>query len=387
MTSQENTSIASPAIPAPRSRRQDTDNGLPLGDALMETRSSQSPATPVAPPDTSPIRRLISRVRRLLRSSWVATGAGVTLGLLFGTMVAAALFDLVLPLWPSFRFVALLAVVIPAAIAFHTGVVRPLFRRLNGPRIARTIEPHLPGIHNRLVSVVDLDQKGAAQSVSPTFHRRLVAETLERIRTFRPSQVVNFQNLKRAGLAAFLGVGTFLAAYTVFHDRMPTALARIFSPFADIPPVSDVSYNVVPGDAKVLRGEDILLAAEVTRGQPDRLRVEITSPESGKTLWYDLVSEGPDWIFTLSGMEQAFDYRIHGGGTWSRLHRITMIDRPQIVELRAALHYPKYMGFPEPRVNPSNVGDVTGPEESTVEVIVATAGDVAQGEIQLLQPR
>lgn len=353
----------------------------------MQPRPPESPAASTAAPDTSAIRRLISQVRRLLRSSWVATGAGVTLGLLFGILVAAALFDLVLPLPQSLRFVALLTVVLPTAIAFHTGVVRPLFRRLNGPRVARTIEPHLPGIHNRLVSVVDLDEKGAARSVSPTFHQRLVSETLERIRTFRPSQVINFRNLQRAGLAAFLGMGTFLTAYTVFNDRLPTALARIFQPFADIPPVTDVFYDVVPGDIKVLRGEDVQLAAVVSKGQPERMQAEITLRESGKTLWYELNPEGTNWNFTLSGMEQSFDYRIHGGGTWSRLHHVTMIDRPQIIELRAAVHFPGYMGFPEPRVNPPNVADVTGPQQSTVEIMVATAGDVTVGEIQLYQPR
>ena len=59
------------------------------------------------------IERLIHRTGRLLRSTWVATGAALAVGLFFTTLVAIALFDLMLPLWPAFRFAALLLVAVP----------------------------------------------------------------------------------------------------------------------------------------------------------------------------------------------------------------------------------------------------------------------------------
>ena len=42
-----------------------------------------------------------------------------------------------------------------------TGVVWPLFRRLTPVMVARRIEKHIPGIHNRLVSSLDLSASGA----------------------------------------------------------------------------------------------------------------------------------------------------------------------------------------------------------------------------------
>jgi hypothetical protein len=45
------------------------------------------------------------------------------------------------------------------------------------------------------------------------------------------------------------------------------------------------------------------------------------------------------------------------------------------------------MGIPEPRVGPPQVADVTGPEQSRVEVVVQAEDDVKEGEIQLLKPR
>ncbi|HVC94189.1 MAG TPA: hypothetical protein VND64_10890, partial [Pirellulales bacterium] len=82
-----------------------------------------------ATPETTPIFRLIGEVRKLLRSSWVATGMGLSIALYLGTLLVLSLLDLLVPLWPTLRLVALVLVVVPSAWAFFTGVLRPLFRR------------------------------------------------------------------------------------------------------------------------------------------------------------------------------------------------------------------------------------------------------------------
>jgi hypothetical protein len=368
-----------PKVVAPVAKTQAPAVASPAAAVAI---SASTVAVAPAAPDMTPLYDLICRVRRLLRSSWIATGLGITLGLLFGILVSAAVVDLVVPLWPAFRFVALVLVVVPALSSFVAGVVRPLLRRLGARRVARTIEQHIPKMHNRLVSCVDLKDAHSPEKVSPAFYRRLVNEALDRIRGFQPSSIIDFVSLRRAGIAAFSGVAAFLIAFGTFSDRLPTALARIFHPFEDIPPATGVLYTVIPGNAKVLRGEDVLLAAEVTKGSPDRLQVEIRSPRLPQPLWHDLKKEGDRWTFSLSGFEHSFTYRVHGGGTWSKLHEITMLDRPRIVELHTLLHYPEYMGITEPRMGPPQTADTSGPVGSKVEVVVATAGNVARGEIQ-----
>lgn len=114
----------------------------------------------------------------------------------------------------------------------------------------------LPGIHNRLVSVVDLDAE-KQKKFSMAFVRRLISEAIERVKNFQPSAVVDKPALKRATLFALIGVLAFATALGIFSDRLPTALARIFSPFADIPPATGVLLDVQPGTTKVLRGEPV----------------------------------------------------------------------------------------------------------------------------------
>jgi len=341
-----------------------------------------------APPDIAPIRSLIRRTVLLLRSSWVATGMGLTLGLGLGTLAGAALLDLAMPQESGLRLTALVLVVVPAAWAFVMGVLRPLARRLRPTQVARRIEAHIPGIHNRLVSCIDLDSAPKKAKTSPDFYRKLVQEALEKIRGFNPRKVVDARSLGRAVVFAGASLLAFALAFGLLPDRMPTALARIFSPFADIPPASGVVYTVEPGDAKILRGEDVDFLANVEKGEPDRLQLEIHPEGGGATLRYDLTKVHPGrWRFVLTGFEKSFEYRVRGGGTWTTRKRITMVERPKILGLSTVLHLPEYMGLPEPRVGPPQVADVTGPEASTVEVVVEVGGHVAEGEVQVLGSR
>jgi hypothetical protein len=342
-------------------------------------------------PDARPLFRLVRRTRVLLRSTRVATGSALTAGLFLGALAAAIGLDLLIPLPTWLRLTALLAVVGPPLWVLGVRVARPLFRRMPEIAVARRIEGQLPGIHNRLVSCIDLAARDSA-TVSPTFHRRLITEALDRIRGFRPRQVLDLRSLRRAGVLAVAAAAALAILYVLFPDRAPTAAARVFRPFADIPPASGVEYTVAPGDADSLREDSIVFAAQVTKGQPDGLRLELAGT-GGAPLWFDLTPDRNDpsrWKASLDtaslgeSFRDGFHYRVHGGGTWSRRHEIRLVERPVLVEVRTAVRYPEYMGIPEPRPTPPQATRVTGPEGGEVEVTVCAEGQVAAGEVQLL---
>ncbi|HUY93460.1 MAG TPA: hypothetical protein VMV10_32335 [Pirellulales bacterium] len=336
--------------------------------------------------DTRPIFRLIGRVRHWLRGSWMATGLALSLTLYLGALLALACLDLLSPLWPTMRFFALLLVVLPSGWAFFAGVLRPLVRRMSDGHVARRIELQLPGVHNRLVSCVDIAADKRRKGYSPAFYRKLVGEALERICNFRPASVVDRRNLSRAGAACGVAVAAFIICWALLADRLPTAMARIFHPFADIPPATGVLFEVKPGSTQVLRGDDIDFDVLVTKGEPQEFRLELLPADGGAAIWHDLAraKADPSWRLTLHGLEDSFAYRVYGGGTWSKKYEIELVDRPRIVDAKAVLHYPEYLQLGAEGVVPQPTLDVTGPETSEVEVQVASAGDVVEAEIQLL---
>ncbi|MDA1054283.1 MAG: hypothetical protein O3C40_27880 [Planctomycetota bacterium] len=365
----------------------------------MASDSAQQ-GTPDVSTLSSAIETLIFKTRRLLRSTWVATGTAVAVGLFFATLAVVALFDLALPLWPAFRFAALLLVAVPTIGVIFIGIVRPLVRRLTEAMVARRIEQELPGIHNRLVSCIDLSRNGQRPH-SQGFHHRLIHEAYDRVSGFRPRRVLDLLSLRRASIFAAVGVVTLVLAFVVFSDRLPIAVSRIFFPFADIPPASGVLYDVLvddrtePGDHETLRGEDVDFTVLLRKGEVDppgsrdalRLDIQTVDHEGRqKNLTYNFAElDDNKTYFKLTGLQHSFSYRVRGGGTWSKKHRVTMLDRPRIVNLQTAVYYPKYMRIPEPRLGRPQSADVSGPVESTVEVTVQVEGDASEGEIELLQ--
>src|SRR5438445_207211 len=107
--------------------------------------------------DLLPIRRLVRRTRWTLRAAWGLTGLGVTAGLFFGLLTLVVAIDLTAPMGTAMRCLSLSLVVVPAAVAFLACVVAPALRRLRAAEVARRIESHIPGMHNRLVSCMDLE--------------------------------------------------------------------------------------------------------------------------------------------------------------------------------------------------------------------------------------
>ncbi|HEV3006776.1 MAG TPA: hypothetical protein VGX78_20065, partial [Pirellulales bacterium] len=209
-------------------------------------------------------------------------------------------------------------------------------------------------------------------------------------RSFRAAVVVDRASLRRAAAAAGVAIVAFVVCLAVLFDRLPTAMARIFAPFADIPPATGVTFLVHPGDAdnKILRGDDIDFKVEVTKGDPRDMRIEIMPDDGGEAIWHDLQQRPQDkglWTRKLRSFEHSFAFRVHGGGTWSRKLHVTMVDRPRILDLHALVHYPEYMQMGSASVSPQPTADATGPEQSQVEVQVQVEGDVAVGEIQWLE--
>jgi hypothetical protein len=376
---------------------------------ISEERAMPAETTIVLP-DSRPIYRLIRRTRHLLRSSWVATGLGLSIGLGLGTLVVLTLIDLTVPLRPFtwtvaghvlpvaslLRLMALLLVVVPAAWAFVVGVVRPLFRRLAAVQVARRIESHIPGIHNRLVSCIDLESKRAPANVSPIFYRRLLTEALDRIRAFRPSMVLDYLSLRRAALFALAASLSFVLLWGLFSDRATRAMARIFHPFADLPPLASVVYTVEPGNADVLREEPIAFRVRTTsEADPEELRLELYNDAGLPAHKYELERDKQDpklWKYTVDGSslgdgyENGFRYRVYGGGTWSVQHVIRLVERPVLLSVASAVYYPAYMDIAEAHPTPPQAVEVTGPEGGEVEVRVEARGQIADGAIQMLKP-
>ena len=353
---------------------------------------------------SQPLYRLIRRTRFLLRITRILTGLALTFGLFLGALAFVGAVDLLLPMLqlpfafaftmdPGLRLASLVLVVLPPAAALLIGVVFPLLRRFPAGYVARRIEAHIPGIHNRLLSCIDLEAGGRA-SASPVFYRRLLTESLDRIQGFNPRRVLDFDKPHRAGMTAIAGSLAFAVVYCLFRQNLPTAMARVFHPFEDIPPVGGVVYTVEPEGGAFLREDRIDFAVRLTCGETDSLSL-VLGADNGATRDVPLeqVHADPslfqlqlDTVSIGQAYQNGFHYRVHGGGTWSPRYDVQPVERPLITNVETSVYYPTYMAISGGHPTPREAAEIIGPEGAEIEVVVQAEGEFAEGEIQLLTP-
>src|SRR6185312_2591463 len=100
---------------------------------------------------------------------------------------------------------------------------------------------------------------------------------------------------RRALLFALAASLSFLLLWCLFSDRAARAIARIFQPFADLPPISRVAYTVDPGDVDVLREEPIPFIVRTTsEADPEELRLELYNDAGQPPHKYELSRDKDD---------------------------------------------------------------------------------------------
>src|SRR5690606_232005 len=67
------------------------------------------------------------------------------------------------------------------------------------------------------------------------------------------------------------------------------------------------------------------------------------------------------------------------------IHRITMVRRPMIRELAAAVRLPDYMGVPDAQPVDASLNQISAPVGSTIELVAHVAGEAERGQIKLFK--
>ncbi|MCX5658138.1 MAG: hypothetical protein NTW19_00250, partial [Planctomycetota bacterium] len=332
------------------------------------------------------IEKIVVRTRSRVRLYRVVAGAGWALTAALGWLLLGAGVDLLAPLPMSGRCIVWAVFWTLVAGLAALAVFWPAVRPLPLSDIAFRIERALPGMHNRLVTVLDLKNRTEAhREDSAGFVDRLISQTFQRLSSFRVEQVASLRPVRNGLASAALVVGIGAAMLFVFHERMPTALARMLRPTAPIAPVSSVVFHAEPGDAEVLQGDPASIRVAFDRGHADDMMLRVRAGDGAWTTYPLQPDDDGRLAFTISAVDASITYQIVGGGTWTREHQLTMVRRPIIQTVDATVRLPAYMGLPEPRAVPNEATQISAPVGSTVELSADVSGDAVRGQISLLK--
>jgi hypothetical protein len=329
------------------------------------------------------IASVVARVRSRMVALALAAGLLLAVAAAIAWVVAGVLLDLAAPLSVPLRVAAVCtwwAVVATAGAAF---VLLPAVRRPLLDTVSLRIEKALGGIHNRLLTVVDLARGGhAGRKLEPDMVERLLAQTQAQLSGFRPSRVVRWQALARNAALAAAAAAMVAALWLTLGERLTITLDRFLHPTADIPPATWLQLRS-PGDIETLEGEPLEIEGRVVRSSVDEVDLLIFD-SAGQPHRHPMRRTTADtFVAALDGLEHAATYRLEGGGTWTKTHAITLLHRPEIMGLTRRIRLPDYMRIDTPLPVADDARRIEAPETSTVEFVADVSADAVDGSLQL----
>ncbi len=302
-------------------------------------------AQPISVP--SSLQSTVRAVRRrelgvaLVRA--VLWGAGALLAAMLLAMCLDGLLTLFSPAWRAGLTYAALAA---SALAALAGLVRVGLLRWRMAQVALEIDLAVPQLEERWSTVTEL----AASRDAPAFRGdpallQRVSQEADRLRGLvHPNRVVSTRPLRRAALC--LAVPALILAVSVAGShRARVLLQRFLHPSADI---TLTQIRSLTGSPAVARHEPLRLEAALS-GAPRETAILMLRTADGEEHAIDLPrqgSGGADFSYAFRAVSESFEYRFRAGDGQTPWHRVTVVPRPELGEVRLRVTAPDYSQIP-----------------------------------------
>ena len=342
---------------------------------------------------TEKLAGVVSRTRAGIVATVLAAGLLLATACGIGWVLGGVALDLASPLPVGGRVAVWCGWWLVVAAATAAFLVLPAWRRPLLDAVALRIERALGGIHNRLLTVVDLARRGGGSSTGtdvsddrfrPELVERLLDQTRDRLRGFRASRVLPWPAVVR-NLAILAGIVAAIAGmYLGFGERFLVTLQRLVDPTADIPPATWLVLEP-PGDLEVLEREPFAIDARVARGEVEDVSL-VLFDDLGRARRQPMRSdEAGSFVVTIDGLDRPTRYRLEGGNTWTKTHAIRLLRRPAIRSITRSVRLPDYMRIDRPLAVADDAATISAPEGSTVEFEATASAEAIEGSVRLFQ--
>jgi hypothetical protein len=314
----------------------------------------------------------------------------------FGVFMAMMLADAVArcsQAWLLGMFLAWL--LLTAALVFGVGR-----RILGGQRsmeaTARRVEVEFPELGSQAINLVQLveDRKNTNRLFCEAAVNQAAAElgqvSFDRAakRESRWRRLVHCMQTPR-DLAEAIVVLAVLIAVAMFCDaRIPgwaSAASRLLMPWKFTPSVGAVEIvSVAPGDAEVLLGESVEIAAKIksAQGRPHRA-VLLIRPAGGEESPLAMTADESreHYRATVPAVLKAFRYRLEIGDSQTAVYTIGVREKPVIERVEVKFQYPAYLGRKSETLH-QTTADLEAPQYTVAELRLRPSTPITEGALE-----
>jgi hypothetical protein len=233
-----------------------------------------------------------------------------------------------------------------AAAALIRGCLPPLLRSRSLTSIARQVDSAHPSLEERFLTLAGLDQSQDAPELrgSDAMLEKVAQQATAMSGGIPTASVVSRLGLVRAG--QYLGGVSvaLLLLFVVNFQQTKVLFERFWSPSSDI---SMTRIETKPGDIVVGKGDDVTLEFTATGRATDSVDLFIRDADRNEVIPLQRASATEaKFVYELSAVGDSFDYRARSGDGQTAWHRVTVMDRPKISQVKLRIVPPAYSHLP-----------------------------------------
>jgi hypothetical protein len=273
-------------------------------------------------------------------------------------------------------------------------------RLLGGQRsleaAARRVEAEFPELGNSLINLVQLSED--SKNDSAAFREAAIREAAAQIgklpldrapaRESRPRRLLHCMQTPRdlaeslVVLALLIGVA---ALCQMWIPAWGSTFSRLSSPWKFVPSVGAVKIvRVTPGNAEVLVGESVEIAAEIENptAKPHQAWLFIatdTEPETKTAMTAD--KKHLRYRAAVPAVLKPFRYRLEIGDSQTEQYSIGVREKPVVEKAEITFRYPAYLGRKEETVHQTTL-DLESPQYTVACLRLRPSTPVARGFLE-----
>lgn len=298
-------------------------------------------------------------------------GVLIFLSCLLGYLLTVSVgeYYLYLPVWTKITLVTLFLV--SGTLALFFWIIKPLSgmarlgKVISREQAAVIIGEHFPEINDKLLNILQLKYNNE-QAAS----RELVAASIEQkigsIAPFPFGKAVDFR-VNRKYLPFFIPIVLIcIIVLLVAPDMFRQASQRLLQPTRTFEKPAPFSFNIVSQPLEVVYNSDYTLRVSVSGSVlPQSVSIVIGEDK------IPMESKGDGTFqYTMRNVNSTTKFRLYGGGYYSGMYTLNVLNRPVIKAFKVQLSYPSYTGRKSEQIN--GIGDLTVPAGTTISWAIAT---------------
>jgi hypothetical protein len=273
------------------------------------------------------IARFVARQRLvLLMRAIVLTGCFI-----LGWSFLVALIDRLAPLPGRLRLVLGCAEIAAAIMILWRPAAGMIWRDIVWTTAAAAVEQRDPRLDQRLQTITSQLAAPTALQGSPQLLYGLMEQVAEHLRGRDGATLVSADSLRKP-LTALIGLGLLIVLCSQPRWlNLPTLLLRQLKPLASIAPVTSTHLTVEPGNASVIEGEPLRIAARVEGSSDHKVTMRIFSSGNASSDQPMALLGENRYTFTLSSISRDCLYAIIAGDAQSPVYSIRLLHRPVVL--------------------------------------------------------